>query len=70
MGHVVSSETSLELLPSDSIDIGVGNVSLPPVCCSYKIAGVPRRELSHGQNTGLSLVSCQLTSASPLLEKR
>jgi hypothetical protein len=31
-GHVVSSETSLELIPGDSLDTGVGVVvSLPPV---------------------------------------
>jgi hypothetical protein len=33
VGHVVSSKTSLQLIPGDSLDVGVGVVvSLPPVC--------------------------------------
>jgi hypothetical protein len=34
VGYVVSSETSLELILGDSLNIGVGVVvGLPPVCC-------------------------------------
>jgi hypothetical protein len=36
-GHVVSSEMSLELIPGDSLNIGVGvAVSLPSICCDSK----------------------------------
>jgi hypothetical protein len=34
--------------------------------CSIQIVGASQREPSHGQNTGLSLASSRLTSASPL----
>jgi hypothetical protein len=37
VGHIVCSEMSLELVPGDSLDVGVGvAVSLPPICCSSK----------------------------------
>jgi hypothetical protein len=37
IGHVVSPETSLELIPVDSLDVGVAvAVSLPLICCSSK----------------------------------
>jgi hypothetical protein len=37
MGHIVSPEVSLELIPGDSIDIGVGvAVSLLPICHGSK----------------------------------
>jgi hypothetical protein len=37
IGHVVSSETSLKLIPGDGLNIGVGvAVGLPPVCCGSK----------------------------------
>jgi hypothetical protein len=36
-GHVVSPETSLELIPTNSIGVEVGAaVSLPPICCGSK----------------------------------
>jgi hypothetical protein len=62
-GHVVSSETSLELILGYSLDVGEGvTVSL----LLFQIAGAPRREPSHGRNIGPSLVSSRLTSSSPL----
>jgi hypothetical protein len=37
MGHVVSPEASLELIPGDSLDVGVGvAVSLPLVYCGFE----------------------------------
>jgi hypothetical protein len=37
VGHIVSSKMSLELIPGDNLDIGVGVVvSLPPVYCGSK----------------------------------
>jgi hypothetical protein len=37
VGYVVSSEVSLELIPCDSLDVGVGvAVSLPPIRCGSK----------------------------------
>jgi hypothetical protein len=37
VGHIVSPEASLELIPGDSFDIGVSvAVSLPPVSCNPK----------------------------------
>jgi hypothetical protein len=42
-GYIVITETSLELVPSDGVDIGVGvTVRLPPICCRTK-------ELVHGK---------------------
>jgi hypothetical protein len=36
-GHIMSPEASLELIPGDGLNIGMGvTVSLPLVCCSSK----------------------------------
>jgi hypothetical protein len=37
VGYVGSSEMSLELIPGDTLNIGVGvAISFPPVCCGSK----------------------------------
>jgi hypothetical protein len=37
VGHISSSKMSLEHIPGDRLNIGVGDVvSLPPVCCGSK----------------------------------
>jgi hypothetical protein len=42
-GHVVTYETSLELILGDSLDVGVRvAISIPPICCGSKY--VVRRE--------------------------
>jgi hypothetical protein len=45
----VVTETSLELVPRDGVDIGMGvTVRLPPICCRTK-------ELVHGKNDLLAI---------------
>jgi hypothetical protein len=37
MGYIVVTEMSLELIPRDGVDIGMGvTVRLPPICCRTK----------------------------------
>jgi hypothetical protein len=37
VGYIVITETSLEFIPSDGVDICIGAiVCLPPICCSTK----------------------------------
>jgi hypothetical protein len=49
MGHIVGTETSLELIPHNIIDVCLGvALHLPPICCCSK-------ELVHGKQNFLAI---------------
>jgi hypothetical protein len=49
MGYIVVTETSLELIPRDGVDICMGvTICFPPICCHTK-------ELVHGKKNFLSI---------------
>jgi hypothetical protein len=54
-GHVVSPEVSLELIPSDCLNVGMGvAISLPPIYCGSKQLCATKRTFSQSKHWPIS----------------
>jgi hypothetical protein len=67
MVYIMSSESSLELIPGDRTNIRVSCCKFPTSLQRFQIVDVLQKVLSHDRCTGQSPTSFQLILANPLL---